>query len=121
MSKETTRVYLSVDLDHCYSDDRKLEYQIEMLKAFFLMHYSSRVDDVEFVHNYVPGRDFWCDGDRKRQKEELMKALGEGIKLLATCDMAVFGPCWSVGYTCKIEHEACKMYDKIRTIEVAND
>lgn len=106
------RVYLSVPMHR--RTNKQIEYEIIMMKAFYLSAYPENHNKVIFVHNFKPDT-----GDRNPavSHRDRLYFLGEALQKLSTCDVAIFHPNWRESHGCQIEKEACKLFNIITVCE----
>ena len=102
--KRKNVVFISVPM--AGKADALIERAILVTKRKYLEATQQDIKDVVFVDNFQNYEQIQIpDG-----ADASIIYLGEAIKKLATCDVAVFGKSWRDARGCMIEHEVCTRY-----------
>ena len=87
--------------------DEEIEQAIYAEAKIYIQRSGLKPEDVVFVNNFDGYRDYHF---YEHTKCKNLGYIGEALKKLAMCDVAVFGKGWKKARGCMLEATACTLY-----------
>ena len=98
-------VFISVPMAN--RTDEEIEQAICIEEKIYAQQSGKKPEDIVFVNNFDGYHEHYF---YERTKCKNLSYIGEALKKLAMCDVAVFGKGWKNARGCMLEATACTLY-----------